>query len=1644
MSLVYLTDLISTKADNTILINGKPLTSDIEINKNDIKLDKVDNTSDLDKPISLLTKKELDTKIDKKDLLSNIILLKPNINLNHVDNTSDLNKPVSLLQEIELNKKQSINEKNKPNGYAGLDSNGKIDNSQINFLSPLTFKGTWNALLNIPIIESNIGNIGDFYKVSVAGTTNINNLNNWNIGDWIIYTGNQWDIIDNSETINSVAGRTGHIILNKTDINLDQVDNTSDLNKPVSLLQQQELNLKVDKIIKINNKDLSSDINLTKADIGLDEVDNTSDINKPVSLLQQQLFDTKVDKTIKINNKDLSSDINLTKADIDLDQVDNTSDLNKPVSLLQQQLFDTKVDKTIKINNKDLSLDINLTKTDIGLDEVDNTSDLNKPVSLLQQQLFDTKVDKTIKINNKDLSSDINLTKTDIGLDEVDNTSDLNKPVSLLQQQAFDTKVDKTIKINNKDLSLDINLTKADIDLDQVDNTSDLNKPISLLQQQLFDTKVDKTIKINNKDLSLDINLTKADIDLDQVDNTSDLNKPVSLLQQQLFDTKIDKTIKINNKDLSLDINLTKTDIGLDEVDNTSDLNKPVSLLQQQLFDTKVDKTIKINNKDLSLDINLTKTDIGLDQVDNTSDLNKPISNDTLNALNLKVDKTIKINNKDLTSNINLTKVDIGLDNIDNTADLNKPISLLQQQLFDTKVDKTIKINNKDLSSDINLTKTDIGLDNIDNTSDINKPVSLLQQQLFDTKVDKTIKINNKDLSLDINLTKTDIGLDNIDNTSDLNKPVSLLQQQELNLKVDKTIKINNKDLTSNINLTKTDIDLDQVDNTSDLNKPVSLLQQQLFDTKVDKTIKINNKDLTSDINLTKADIGLDNIDNTSDINKPVSLLQQQALNLKLDKTNFDSISSQINYNDSDLLSYYYSNESYNFYENLDLINFTLINTESELINAITNKIEFLKLNTNITLTSTLNLNQNSNFFLYLNNYKIISSIAVTMITTTLNNSSVYFIGPGIFEHTKTTNTTIETIFSISNNGTNLFRILNCTIRVMEFGIILNQGALQIDKCTFEYIGAINNSHRYIHIKNVLNNSYIDNCTFSCQPKNGTTFYTNFILFQPTSWTSKCILHVRNNKQTNIGDLRQFFIGDSIGVNVQNAQLLFEKNDWNDNSGGIFFLGSNTFDSFYRIILINNKQGSAATGNFKGMFFVDASGGNLGTKCEFLYYNNISLAGNLRSDFRSISNGSNIIAVSTTTQTTFNLIEITKEQKSFLYSKIFKQTSNLNKTFDNYQNLNQKNISNGYVGLDSNTKISLTQIPDLYLNYLKDINFNNLINNNTLIYDSTNNKWNNSIIKSEIIDYSTASNIKLSNVKISNGYTGSGILEIFLPAPNNNTRLGYIGYSTDCLNISCELQPIKFFTTSSNDNNLIERVSINKSGSMTVGSLNNGIIYIGRFNETLSSSMFIGCDIPGISQKFSLSCVQGPGNWFGDAVTGDVALRCANGRLLLGNNATLSTLILNNKDVYIGNGQNAVNLIIGRWAINITDNTNFHFLKDGNLISFIAYNGSYNQVSDKNLKTNIKQIDNGINIINKLNPVSFNFNNDLNKINYGLIAQEVEEIIPEIVNENVYNINSDKKIKSINYTELIPFLIKSIQELNLEIINLKNIINQRL
>jgi hypothetical protein len=157
----------------------------------------------------------------------------------------------------------------------------------------------------------------------------------------------------------------------------------------------------------------------------------------------------------------------------------------------------------------------------------------------------------------------------------------------------------------------------------------------------------------------------------------------------------------------------------------------------------------------------------------------------------------------------------------------------------------------------------------------------------------------------------------------------------------------------------------------------------------------------------------------------------------------------------------------------------------------------------------------------------------------------------------------------------------------------------------------------------------------------------------------------------------------------------------------------------------------------------------------------------------------------------------------------------------------------------------------------------------------------------------------------------------------------------------------------------------------------------------------------------------------GDAVTGSR-------NVVLGRNADTSTAA--------GNDQ----IVIGSTAVGKGNDTFFH--NAGN-----SYNGgnttTWATTSDARIKKNVVEVSNGLNIINALRPVEFEYKeNDKHEV--GFIAQEYATVLPNQVKTHDANsaqkewVDSDGKVFFIQQN-LVPYLVKAIQELKAEIDQLK-------
>ena len=100
------------------------------------------------------------------------------------------------------------------------------------------------------------------------------------------------------------------------------------------------------------------------------------------------------------------------------------------------------------------------------------------------------------------------------------------------------------------------------------------------------------------------------------------------------------------------------------------------------------------------------------------------------------------------------------------------------------------------------------------------------------------------------------------------------------------------------------------------------------------------------------------------------------------------------------------------------------------------------------------------------------------------------------------------------------------------------------------------------------------------------------------------------------------------------------------------------------------------------------------------------------------------------------------------------------------------------------------------------------------------------------------------------------------------------------------------------------------------------------------------------------------------------------------------------------------------------------FHADGDVIAY-----STTTPSDERLKENVKVIDNALDKIDQLRGVTFDWIDRDDKRSGGIIAQELEKVMPELVKE-VDSLKSEDGFKAVDYNGIIGLLIEAVKELS--------------
>jgi hypothetical protein len=337
--------------------------------------------------------------------------------------------------------KLDANQKGVANGVATLNSSGIIPSSQI---PPVTVSSTTVVGSNAAMTALSNSTVG-----SIAVRTDVNKnyvlsaLPASTLGNWI-------ELLTPGAPVQAVNGYTGSVNLSKTDLGLSEVNNTSDLNKPISTATQNALDSKangaaVDAALatKLSAADATAALALKL------DANKVAVVNGVASLDASGKVPTDQIPAISFSSVKVLGSENemLALSSAVIGSVVIRTDVNKnyvlaasnPAVLANWIELLTPAPPVQTVNG--YSGNVSITKADLGLGNVQNTSDADKVISTRTQTALDTKVDKE---TGKGLSTNDYSTAEKNKLAAITGTNTGDQDLSAYATTAgLNTKVDK-------------------------------------------------------------------------------------------------------------------------------------------------------------------------------------------------------------------------------------------------------------------------------------------------------------------------------------------------------------------------------------------------------------------------------------------------------------------------------------------------------------------------------------------------------------------------------------------------------------------------------------------------------------------------------------------------------------------------------------------------------------------------------------------------------------------------------------------------------------------------------------------------------------------------------------------------------------------------------------------------------------------------------------------------------------------------------------------------------------------------------------------------------------------------------------------------------------------------------------------------
>lgn len=911
-----------TELEGAITTHINDTNNPHNVTKEQVGLGKVDNTTDLEKPVSVATQAALDTKADKTYVDAQLDTKAPidspvfkgnpqvenppapNDSSNRIPSTAWVNETIknSVSDGLEAHIKDFNNPHKVTAEQTGaytkeqvdglLDTkadlvDGKIPADQLpdDVKDSVHYDGTWDAATNSPaLVPGDKDSTGKYYLVTSNG---VFDGIQYNKGDLIINADGQWIKIDNTDLVTSVNGKIGDVVIRIADIEnlqniLDSKANSSDV------YTKQEIDNKLADLLNQHTQDIEN----VQQSITNIEGDITNLTNNKADLIDGKIPTNQLPDSI-IGGMKYMGTWSAKDNDPQLNNGDPTQDgwyyIVSEAGERFGEVFDVKdwvvnskgtwgkidnVDSVVSVNGKKGIVIIEIgdipglkdaiDKGGTGLE--DHITDYNNPHRVTAEQVGSYTKEET----NNLLSNKADLVNGIIP----ENQIPTNIRESVHYEGTWDAETNApALKPQQPEANGFYYLVTVAGRFNGVDY-----EPGDLILNA-----GGQWVKIDNSDLVTSVNGMIGDV----IINIQDIPGLEDKLNGAEGDfSKINKAIEEIRNNI---INLTN---------NKADLEDGV-VPENQLPET-IKGCLKYHGSWNAADN---------DPMLSNDDVDKEGWYYIVSSAGTRFNNSFAVGDWVVNSGGTWTRVN----NADAVISVNGQSGIVNIEIDDIpglkdaldSTDKLIDDHIRDFNNPHKVTKDQIGLGKVENYSPAEMPISNAVQTEI-TRIDKELLGAATDLTAHIKdtnnphqTTKEQVGLGKVDNTSDLEKPISVPQQNEFN-RVDRELdkKALQTDLAAHVSdfnnphhVTKEQVGLGKVDNTSDLEKPISIaVQEALNNIKIDATGYATKEELTNHINdknnphnVTKEQIGLGNVDNTSDMNKPISTATQMALDKKAD-----------------------------------------------------------------------------------------------------------------------------------------------------------------------------------------------------------------------------------------------------------------------------------------------------------------------------------------------------------------------------------------------------------------------------------------------------------------------------------------------------------------------------------------------------------------------------------------------------------------------------------------------------------------------------------------------------------------------------------------------------------------------------------------